>query len=277
MKKSGILFAVCLMMLAQVGCAKADTESETWDILKPSAQVAEKTADAEEEMEPIEEEAEALPDLPEEKIEEQPIEEEPKEQLPEEEEKPKEVFRVAPAGEQYDLSTLTYREDVVTRITCFIDGVDGFEELLSKLDPAWTVVFRGVVNGKSTQCKDENDYYNETPVLVQEVYYGNLTAGEVVYCYEDMKVYYMDDKPFIEHYGYGDPLDPKEEYLFILREMKKTRQDGSPIYRPYDSRHPNIRIGQLEQLQNKAELNHIEKRNLDALNYFYLGMREQAE
>ena len=150
-----------------------------------------------------------------------------------------------------------------------------FKYLCENLDSSHSIVFRGKVNGKSTQYRRTGGgrQYNETPVLVQEVYYGDINVGDVINCYEDMFVHLHDGEPVLEYYSVCPPLENDEEYLFILRDSEPMHEDGDNVYYVGHGYEPYIRISELGTLQSKKNLSQREQRNLDALTYYYLGQR----
>ena len=120
--------------------------------------------------------------------------------------------------------------------------------------------------------------YNETPILVQEVYYGNAKVGDTILCLEEMFVHLHDGKEVLDYHANRPPLEKDEEYLFIFYGSKVMHEGGGEVYFPGHSNYPYIKISDLKWMQEKSELTFRHQRNLDALTYYYLGQRgEETE
>ncbi len=290
MRKIAILLIICLAITALAGCARADERGEKFATLTQPEQTIQKDEIAEKE-EPIESDLKDEPDTDEpnrsnsgtEEIKKQPILENSankEDVLEKESDKHQIVYGSVPVGAQYELSSLPRFADRCVGVQNLSGDNITLENLRTKLDPSQSIVFRGKVNGKSTQYRRNGSgrQYNETPVLVQEVYYGDLKVGDVVNCYENMFVHLHDGEPVLEHYGVWPPLEKDEEYLFILRDGEPMREGGDDVYYVGHSYEPYIRISELGTLQSKKDLSKKEQRNLDALTYYYLGQRgEETE
>ena len=175
-----------------------------------------------------------------------------------------------PEGTQYDLSALPKQADgCVGQISLATEQLD-FEGLQKQLDPSSSVVFRGKVNGLSTQYKRtvNHKFYNETPLLVQEVYYGNLKAGDVVDCFEQVFVHLHDGEPILEYYGCCPPLEKDREYVFILHKTAPQRAGGTELYAPGHIYYPYFPVDEWETLNAKAERTWLEQRNYDVLSHY---------
>ncbi|MBQ7035143.1 MAG: hypothetical protein IJN34_05350 [Clostridia bacterium] len=311
MKKLAILLIICLSLSAFAGCARANESGEEMATLTQPEQTVEKD-EVGEQKEPVDiDSAEVSEEESDETVEQkepndidltvEPDTDEPNRlnwgvkdnvnQLnsneltnqtnsgEKESDKHQIVYGNVPVGAQYELSSLPRFADRCVGVQNLSGDNITLENMRTKLDPSQSIVFRGKVNGKSTQYRRNGSgrQYNETPVLVQEVYYGDLKVGDVVNCYENMFVHLHDGEPVLEHYGVWPPLEKDEEYLFILRDGEPMHEGGDDVYYVGHSYEPYIRISELGTLQSKKELSKKEQRNLDALTYYYLGQRGEEK
>ena len=280
MKKIAILLIICLAITALAGCARADGGKEELATLTQPEQIVEKDEGAEQ-KEPIDIDSAEEPEE-EPQVSEQP-KEEPKEketETPQTTEKKQVVRKSVPEGSQFDLYTLPSQPNRCMPLLDVVGTSLTFEELQKELDPKTSIVFRGKLNGKSTQYKMENYPipHNETPILVQEVYYGNVKAGDVIAYYEDMYVHLHDGEPILHYYKGTKLLEKEQEYLFIVHNIGPLHEGGEDVYSTKDLFDRFVPINEVKTLQSKKELSKKEQRNLDALTYYYLGQRgEDAE
>lgn len=288
MKKIAILLIICLAITALAGCARADQRKEEFATLTQPEQTIQKD-EVTEQKEPNDIDLTVEPDTDEPiqpnkgSIDQTKLQSDKDTTIEKESSLNKspndyEVSGV-PEGSQFDLATLPRNVDECVGTVELVEDTTDFERLQSMLDPNRSIVIRGKVNGKSTQYRSENSRkYIETPILVQEVYYGNVKAGDVINCYQKMFVHLHDGEPVLECYSFFPPLENDTEYLFILPKYTTMNEIGTGIYRPGHSRSPYIPISKLETLQNKKDLTIREECELDALTYYYLGQRgEETE
>ena len=284
MKKIAIVLIICLTLSAFAGCARTDERGEEMATLTQPEQIVQKEEGAEQ-KEPIDidsaDEAEEETKVPE-QLQEQPGEEseEKETETPQTTEKKQVVRESVPEGSQFDLYTLSSQPNHCMPLLDVVGTSLTFEELQKELDPKTSIVFRGKLNGKSTQYKMENYPipHNETPILVQEVYYGNVKAGDVISYYEDMYVHLHDGEPVLHHYKGTKLLEKDQEYLFIVHNVGPLHEGGEDVYSTKDLFDRFVPISEVKTLQSKKELGKKEQRKLDALTYYYLGQRgEETE
>ncbi len=274
MRKISWLLIICLAITALAGCARADESGEEFATLNQPEQIVQKDEVAEKE-EPADidsaEEPEEEPQVSEQPKEE-PEEKEP--EIPQTTEKKKVVYGSVPNGSQYELFAMPKGTGCVW-IMDYSSSPMSFDEIQEHLDPARSLVVRGKINGKSTYCYG----HCETPILVQEVYYGDAEVGDTILCLEEILLHLHDGKEVLHYFDEHSPLKKDEEYLFIFYGSKPMYSGGEEVYYPVNMHFPYIRIGDLERLQEKAQRDELilrHQRNLDALTYYYLGQRGEA-
>ncbi len=285
MKKIAVLLIICLALSALAGCARADEGKEEFATLTQPEQIIQKDEVAKKE-EPIESDLKDEPDTDEpnrlkggekDNVNQLNSNELTNEMDSKEKEtlKNQTIYGNVPEGAQFDLSSLSRMADRCVGVVDLLPDSKSLEDLQGMLNPQSSIVFRGKINGKSTQYKSDSDGYEyiETPILVQEVYYGDVKVGDVINCYENMFVHTHDGEPVLEYYGHWPPVEKDEEYLFMVHRRTSLHKEGGELYFPLYSRSPYIKINELKVLQEKDELNFYEKRNLEILTYYYLGQR----
>ena len=262
-----------------MGCARTN-EQEDFATLSQPEQLVEKD-DGTEQKEPAEEKPKGEPTI--DQPQEQPAQE--KEELrPPEQEQPKEEplenkVKTAPVPDksQFELSTLPRFADDFVGLVDYIEGPQDFKELQDRLALKDYIVVRGRIDGKSTQYDSGMfsllDQHNETPILVQEVYHGEVQAGDVIFMLEPMFVHWRDGKLAVEHFGGFPPIEKDEDYLFIVYNIGPKHEGGADVYFTKDLLVPYIRLSEVEASLGRKGLNVREQRNLDAYNYYCLGKR----
>ena len=182
MKKLAILLIICLTLSGFAGCARADEGKEEFATLTQPEQIIQKDEVAKKE-EPIESDLKDEPDTDEpnrlkggekDNVNQLNSNELTNEMDSKEKETSKNqtIYGNVPEGAQFDLSSLPRMADRCVGVVDLLPDSKSLEDLQGMLNPQSSIVFRGKINGKSTQYKSDSDGYEyiETPILVQEVY-----------------------------------------------------------------------------------------------------------
>ncbi len=283
MKKIAILLMICLTLSALAGCARADESGKEMATLTQPEQIIQKDEVAKKE-EPADidsadelEEGTKVPAQPQEQPKEELVEKET--DTPQTTEKKRVVCERVPDGSQFDLYAFTHRTDECLPKGDVMFYFLTFEELQAKLDPETSIVFRGTLNGKSTQytLNKSRNPYTETPILVQEIYYGNAKAGAVIAVCDEAYVALHDGAPVLHCYKRTKLFEKEREYFFVLHNIGPLHDGGADVYSTKGYFTRVLPVSKLETLQGQEELSSTQKLELDALTYYYLGQRGEEK
>ena len=130
-----------------------------------------------------------------------------------------------------------------------------YDDYMARIRLDDTVIFRGKKAGLSTQRKSKSwNFYNETPLEVLEVYYGDLSVGKTITCIEDAFVTVMNGQAEVNRYGACNLIETEEEYLFILFKGESAYTAGS-LLKPF------IKISEIDNVKNTIEPSLLDERN----------------